>query len=305
MGRLVLGVVLGLAGITQCNIEVPPIDPDDYVVIHVYGPDGEPLGDVRFRFIHRSGNGSSSSSGMSAMHGEGGAYYFAIPDGSRKAYYSATEGDDVFTLAVHHEEHGDASASLARGQSEVEFRFAVAAQLEVTVAGYVGSSVQGRVDVVATPAGEPSRHYGYSNDAIGLDGVKRFDALAPGDYVLRLVLRSDTGRRSFSTGTIGTLQVVLGAGANTARMAIPPLYPLDVIVPGGREGASVQVSRREGNEPIPWGSSWHAKCDAQGRAHFDEVPAGSYRLNIWGGEQKGQMRIEVPAGDVVFRPDPE
>ena len=97
------------------------------------------------------------------------------------------------------------------------------------------------------------------------------------------------------------LEVELTSGENSVRMAVPQLYGLRVLVPGAREGSRVGLSRIVEGERARTGS-WYSACDADGSAHFEELPAGAYVLRAQG-EKRGQMRIEVPCGDVVFEPE--
>lgn len=297
------------SGITRCDIVVPPIDPEDYLVVRVYGNDSEPLSGVRFGFRHEdSGGRSSSSSGMSGMRGEDGSYYVTVPDSAREAYYGGLGGDDSFSLRAIHEKHGEKSVPLTHGQTEAVVRFSVPAQLEVTVTGYVGSIYLGRVALVATRDGGGRNYFGArgGRPLLGPDGVKRFDALEPGSYVLSLLVGPASGpRRSYPSNTVATLAVQLRAGENAFQMALPPLYTLDVVVPGAKQGNSVRLSRQVEGEGRGWGNSWNQRCDAEGRVQFEDLPAGSFSINTRAGEKRGSMRVEVPSGTILFEPDQE
>jgi len=315
-GRYVVGVSRSWSGpiavhqvvdvgsvILKCDLEVPPIDPSQYLLVRAFGSDGDPVAGVNFSFRFESESGGSSmSSGMQALSDPDGAYYFAIPDGARAAYYSTTEvAGDKFTLEANHTEFGSKSIGLSRGQAEVMLNFAVPAQLEVTVTGYLGSAYIGRVSVNATKVSEDRRHNYYGGDGkLDANGVRRFDALEPGEYEV-VVTVQPKGERWEQT-TIATEVVQLRAGENALTLAMPTLYSLGVHVPEAPAGTDVRIMQQR-EEENQWGSSTSERTDENGRVQFEDLPAGQYMLQAQSGGKHGRMKIEVPSGDIVFSPD--
>lgn len=291
------------AGIERCDLEVPPIDPADYLVVRAFGPEGEPLREVTFGFRHVEESGStSSSSGMSALARGAGVYYLPVPDGSRRAYYAgAAGGGHRFSLQVQHASFGARTVDLTAGQAEVEVRFVVPARLAVLVMGYVGSPYVGRLDVSARRVEDSTRSFGHEQPRIGPDGGAVFEALEPGSYVLSLTVRP-AGSRFASGGPVATQEVTLRPGENSTRIVMPALHALVVRVPAASEGAQVRLSR-----VVPAGESWNRsssqRCDAEGRVTFEDLPAGSYRITAPGEAGQGVMTVEVPTGEVVFVPE--
>lgn len=289
-------------GIESCVLELPPIDPADYLVARVFGPDGSQLRDVRFRFRHEREDGGSSSFGVGGLPGEDGSYFTSVPLHSRASYYGEPTSLERFSLEAEHEQHGTKVQELTPGQGEVEFRFSEAAQLEVFVAGYQGGDYGGRVAIevrnelersARLPRGDP--------ESVGPSAVVRLDALVPGVYELALVLR-EPGSRHYSRYAITTETVEVRAGENFARITMPTLYPLEVVVPLAGESTRLSLHVIEGEDGAMT-SRGRASCDAKGRALFDGLPAGEYALYARGGQIGGRMRLTIPSGEVVFTPD--
>jgi hypothetical protein len=283
------------SGIVRCDIEIPPLDPKGYVVARVLGPGGEPLNDVRFKLGRSSGQ---------QMRDVDGNYCVPIPESARSAYHGVG-GDNPFRLEAKHRRYGTKSVELARGQAEVEIRFTQPAQLEILVTGYLGSGLIDRVGVsvhrpgVAEPI-DPGRAAWWRGVLpVGHDGLLEFGALEPGRYDLKLEVRGRKGLSSKTT-TVATLSVELSAGKNTVSISLPPLYSLDVVVPGADEGSRVALTRNtaEGR----YSSGWNSSFDEAGGVRFDGLLGGEYVVQVRG-EIRGQMRIQVPRGTVVFEPD--
>ena len=142
--------------------------------------------------------------------------------------------------------------------------------------------------------------FGRDGAVVSAEGGQRFDALEPGSYVLNLMI---TSRGSRSSAPVAWLPVDLGPGENEARLAIPPLFTLDVVVPETKEGARVQVAREVEGDQRTSRTAASERCDADGRVHFEDLPAGRYRVSTWGGKSRGHMIVDVPSGEVVFEPE--
>ena len=66
-----------------------------------------------------------------------------------------------------------------------------------------------------------------------------------------------------------------------------------------KAGATIGLSSLNGSEQR-WGLP-QATFDEHGVALFENVPAGDYVLQYWGGASK-RMELRVPCGDVAFQP---
>ena len=282
------------ASIVTCDLELPALDPSGYLAVSVTGSDGAPVAGVDFGFRHSS-NGSSSSSGINAMRSPEGLYLITIPDRSRQAYFSSGAEGDTFTLTVRHARHGEKTIELARGQAELAVAFALAGRLEVIVAGHAGSEYEGRISIELAKAGGEDQYFWWGDDSgLTTAGVRVFEAVDPGSYVLRMHLAPEGGsRRNFGRSmAILSQELEVVSGPNVARMAIPPLY--DVVV---RHPAATESTRLRLSMPANRYFSQQGELE-NGVALFEDLPAGSYDLRS--SNPTGRMAIEVPCGDVVF-----
>ena len=90
----------------------------------------------------------------------------------------------------------------------------------------------------------------------------------------------------------GTHPVRLHAGANRLSLAMPALHTLTVVVEKPAAGGQLGL----GPESRGFGF-WQLQREIpeSGRVVFERLPAGRYRLNVWGGGAGGEgMVVSVP-----------
>lgn len=286
------------SGIVNCDIDIPPLDLTGYLIVRVLGPKGEVLNDVRIT-VRTSRNGRSAIGG--STRDADGNYMVRIYESVRSDYFGAGSDDSSFQLQATHRLYGTTMVELSRGQTEVEVRFTQPAKLEVLVTGYVGSSHTGRLFIEANrPDGSPIRRQGLGarQEKVGDDGVLQLGALEPGPYVLTLLL--DEGVGGYGRTTVAAQRVQLAAGDNTLSIALPPLFALEVVIPGAESGTEVSLQRKAAAGIGSGG--WRVSCDAAGAVRFEDLIGGEYTIHVGGGI-RGRMRIQIPCGRVVFEAD--
>ena len=286
--------------ILKCDLEVPALDPSDYIVVRAFGSDEKPIAGVEFSFRHWYESGSSGS-GLRALTDVAGVYFLSVPNEAISAYYGEARSTKTsFTLEVRHSEFGSKFVELAYGQAEVDVNFAVPAQLEVTVSGYLGSAYIGRVTAnVNKVGGDGTQFYGYESQ-LDANGTRSFDALEPGEYEVTLGVRAKGERRQQTD--IAKELVTLRAGENSMTLAMPALHSVGVVVPDAVEGQ--RITLQQGHDAGRHrGRQWSADTDGSERVEFSDLPAGRYKLQASVGGSWGSMRIELPSGDIVFEAD--
>ena len=296
-------VVEVTTGMVRCDLELPPVDLSRVLRIVVLDASGETLDDVRFSLSVKR-KGGSHSSGENPMRDDDGAYLLAFESEEASAYFDDADTSATFKLTLNHEEHGRREVELVRGQTELSVTFSVPGTLEVTVAGYVGSGYEGRLQVSAAKKGNDTRmhFFGFGGeDGLSPEGVQELTGLEPGLHTVTLNARAKgSSSRSYSTTTIDSVEVEILPGANAVQLRIPVLYSLRVHWADGKEGANMAMRLEDGEDNFGFGSN-SASLDAQGYAEFSELRAGNYLLSSWGGSVQ-QMRVTIPCKDVEFTP---
>lgn len=287
-------------GVVEVELVVPEPDPTAHLILRAYGPSGNPLGDLDFRWTARSGTGSSSG-GLAARRAPDGAYWLR----PKAAYFEAWGEEDSFTLTVQHSELGDKQVSLVEGQREVDVTYEEPVAIVVVVAGYAGSEYVGRLKLALTPLdGEDERasrrigqmlSSGNGEQQISPEGVARFEGLAPGRWKVELQVGTDRWRGR----TVETVEVQAGFGEQAVAMSVPVLY--DVVVISSRLEAGTQlrlgVPKKVGNG-LSFSNSAVASFDADGRAVFEDLSPGEYVL--FGSGIGSNVEITVPSADVYL-----
>ncbi len=288
--------------IMRCDLEVPPIDPRDFLVVRALGPDGEPLDRMQFEFRWKGESESRYDGGsrQGRVRDTDGTYYLAIPQGVRSAFLGDAPSDDLLQIQATHPKYGSKFPELRAGQREVTILFSAPARLDVLVTGHGDGTFVGRMAVELTRAAKGAEFARRPDrQEVGQENTARFDPLDPGGYVLSLQVRSRGEWARFRT--VATLVVELGSGENSVRLALPRLHGIEVVVPGAEEGSQVQLSPIEGGEKA-LRRTRIAHCDGGGRVRFEDLPSGEYSVRARG-DKRGDMRIEVPCTAVVFEPD--
>ena len=301
-------VVVADAMVTQ-DLELPPLDAAQCIVVHVFSPEGLAVEKADFLFAYKNKDNHWSNN-VYATHRGPGTYWIVPPkgDGAQNPGPWAMP-DTAVELTAHCTQYGSKSVPVVGPGREVDIRFGEPATLLVSIPGYAGSGFEGRIrlSVEDADAKQQRGHYwgGGEENAIGTEGRQSFGPLESGDVRVVMTIVND-GNRWGASIRAGQIDVHLRPGENTAFFPIPPLYSLAIEVPNGKQNTSVQLSMvGEGadNEEFNNYGGISAQLDAQSRATFSALPAGVYMLNVWGEGEQGQMRVRVPAGGTVrFQP---
>ena len=298
-GRIAQHTIVEVAGeLASVELELPLIDLADYLLVRATSAEGLPLSGLGFQLKYEHAGGSQSS-GLTSLDTRDGQSLLTIPDNMRDAW-EAPDSKGSFQLDVRHSLYGNRLVQLTPGQREVEVNFSIPAQLEVTIAGFVGSGYEGRLSVAVTRVGDGGRFNGRARDnAPTPAGICEIAALEPGSYVLALMLEQKSRSQSWrSQSTIARTRIELRSGANSAQLALPALYSLSVRAAQQEEGSLVHlrpISAPE-DEDLSRFDGRQVSTGADGLAVFEELPAGRYQL--WGGGK--QQELEVPCGEVLL-----
>ncbi len=285
------------------DLVMPALDPADYVVVWVYGPENELIRDAQISGAMRSKSGSSSGGGSTVARSDG-SYWFLPPETPEHMRSGREEGDGDLQrfISVHTQRFGTKEVEYqpARGV-EVVVRFAVPAEIEVVIPNYAGSGLEGKVNVGIEKAAKDTRRggqvYGHVQDKVDFEGKKRLGPVEPGDYELVMYVQTER----YGQKPVARQPVMLAAGMNSVSFPIPPLYTVTVIVPEGTASMRLQLQPLQRREAFRGGSPQAAK---DGRATFPLLAPGEYKLRSWGGGTMEEMRIDVQ-GDMEVRFEPK
>jgi hypothetical protein len=284
------------------DLEIAALDPAHCVVARVLDPDGRLVDEASFTLMVQSSDGNSWSNNAEAERKADGTFLVPLENGQ-------DEGTDLVTswpaggsvkLSVHCERFGDKSVDLAPSTRTVEIRFGSPSTLLATIQGYAGSGYEGRLSLTLVRAEqrEQQRWYGFDREQLGADGTKKFGPIEAGRYRLRLMSQAN-GRNPWGQSQLADVEVILAPGENRASIAIPALYTLTIETSGG--GGQLQLHPARDGDGDEYGGGWRmAQVDDKGRAVFEDLPAGDYTVQHWGGgEDDGAMRVQVPTSGVV------
>ncbi|MBI4605664.1 MAG: carboxypeptidase regulatory-like domain-containing protein [Planctomycetes bacterium] len=287
------------------DLNLPPLDPRDFVTLWVYDPDGRTLTDV----------GVDSGCRVSGGSSQGGGVVIRRPDGSFWVLHHARNCDArdpslLYTVTVRSYQYGARELEYKLPQeAPLVVRFRETASLEVLVSGYAGSGHEGWIDVQLGPMTKeeggadrslPPHHF----DRLGPRGRKRFFPLEPGEYELHVMLKSHATSGG-GTG-IASVRVTVRPGENRLTLPMPALGTLTVLVEGLGEDARLNL---RGFDPGGGGYAGvqfnGVRPGEDGKLTFERLPSGTYELSTRSGGRSGAMRVEVPGQPVVrFEPRP-
>jgi len=288
-------------GIARCRLTLPKLDASKLIRVHAIGPDGEPISQLQFQFIHKRANGGSNSNSINPKWSKDGVGFVSIPGDAIKTYFNNKKSKAKFILKATHEDYGSREVVLERGQTEVDFAFEEGAELEVTVAGIVGSSYMGRISVSITQPGS-ERNWSDRKNRVGPGGIYNSKKLSPGQYLVKLIL-NPKGNAYWSENAIASRTVNVRAGFNATQLTVPTLYELEVNIADAEEGSQSWLQREdaEGNPSM----AGYQAVDSDGNLTFDGLSPGEYKLTAQTSEGQQRMTLTVPTGRVIFTPDEE
>ncbi len=303
------------------DFAVPAIDARNALVLNVFGPTGDRVRDVTVGIgVKHSGGSSSNGEAVLVKKTDGtlcvpleGVVEAQFSGNGRGADFDAA--DVEITLRVKSAELGQKPVKLASGQrtGTVEVRFGTPATLEVTVAGYAGSGHEGSVNVwLEAPGLDPNerqqamwesiqhRRGNGAGSGFDADGRRTLGPVESGRYLL--VLGASSGGQYWNTMPLESFPVALQPGRNDLTIALPALHELVVEI--GKPG-NVYLTPKVA-DAAEQGRGVSIEVGKSGRATFERLPRGSYKLQVWGeGIEHGDMTVHVPAsGPVKYAPDP-
>lgn len=262
----------------RLDLQLPPLDPSEYVVLRVHGPGWEPLSDVDIL-------------GAMALKREDGSYWVLHQDRVER-----DEEQGEYSITVGSRRYGLRTIKFRRGKnSEITVQFSDPGTLEVVVAGYEGSRFERKTNVhIEGQDGEPVFiAYGVKLDTQGRTTLR---PLAPGSYQVVLSLSNRGGHLP-----VLRAPVTIQSGRNNLSLPLPTLHALTMVVDDRRTVSTLRLYR--GGE-WSWQGLERPVAD-DGRVTFEDLPAGVYQLSRMNEEGGQEMTVTVPApGPVRFEPAP-
>lgn len=258
--------------VVEVELVIPALAAQDYLAFRVYGPEGSLAKDCDLRVRYAQADGRTRSrSAQTLPQADGSLRLLLTPRNADDP--NLNDGRDL-TIEVISKDYGTRSVEWSPGSPrELDVHFAPPAQITVTIPGYVGSGLEGRLELaVVTDAAATARavrRLRGDQDGIDAHGVQELGPFEPGEYILRLSL--STGR--FRSRMLAEVPVVLVAGMNQGTIAIPPLYTVTV-----RTQLEKGTSLRLRKVGTPGSLRDGVQVDAEGVAVFDAIAAGEYQI---------------------------
>jgi PDZ domain-containing protein len=292
-------------GVAERDLELPPIDPANCLILTATDAEGRTVEDLSFnrRVDH---DNSSTSGGIDGERLPDGSFRFSLDDlydvydagidpGRSTTTGEWPEGTSV-TLTVNSKRCGQKRLDLKPAQRRADVVFGAPARLLVTVAGVQGSGFEGRLDVALVEHRDEhefgSRWNPANGEELSADRTATFGPLDPGDYDVQLRLAHAGGENAWKY-VVASAPISLVAGENRTTVAMPALYSLTIEVPADVDDRTVQCYRKESeNDGTSMGQ---ASVDATRHASFENLPEGTYEVSC-GGES---MSVRVPVSGPV------
>jgi hypothetical protein len=267
------------------------------LVVKVFAPDGAPVADASVR-VYGANQQWDSPEGFTVRPKKDGAWV-VVPKKEQ-----TSDGKEWF-VEVHSERYGDKVVAMpVPAAGEMRIDLAEPSSLEVTITGYAGSGLEGRlgVDVKSLSGKESQRRYYYSREdnQIGPDGRITIKPLQPGKYRVELQYK----QQRWNNAALERTDVDIVAGANSVSVSVPAVYTLTVICGADSADSWLNMQAVGGGEE----RQNHARVGADGNATIEGVVAGTYRLSLYAQKSRRQktMKVTVPTtGPVTFKEDLE
>ena len=303
-------------GLVQVDLDVPPPDASEHLLVRCLDPKGQPLSGVNLRSL-ATWDGGSDNNGLRPKMAPDGAYWvrkdsLGMPD------YNAWAVRGKIVLTATSQLYGTQTAELTSAIGEVTILFTDPVSLSVNIAGYADLEYKDEVSVhlmaqdsrgnynseVASTSGNYRRN---NAPVISKLGDIKFTSVAPGSYEAQL----RKGGRWGGGDIIDKVAVILGGADSFVQLTPPRLHDFVVYAPGLpdrsylilRPGSpnSDDNNNSFGSFGYYGGSSGsNARLDSSKRAVFKNLKAGVYTLqNGWDGEG---VEVTVPSGEFVFQP---
>lgn len=278
-------------GMVERDLTVPEPEPREYVIVSVEGPDGTLVADATFyASLNLPRDGARSQR------------YHRLPDGTWRVFNPRPkEGVDTsagtWTIHVYTQQYGSKVLEyVPRAGARLSCRFEEPAYAEFEVVGADRIGNEGTLQVYLRSMPDENGRTDTAGGFRPIEGGKTsIGPVVPGEYDAVLSLRDRRG----SMTSLATTRIRLVAGHGKQTLTVPPLYSLTVLLPDSSGRARGTISLRDASA----GERFYQSAEAEdGKIHFENVPAGDYRVWV-SGAASGQMDVTVPASAVVeFRP---
>ena len=286
-----------------CDLELPPIDFANSLTVTALDAQGAVIEGLTLHVRSSSQRMTYFSMSNNVPRTAEGAYIVELEPKLKEAFFGSADSKDDYLLHANHSELGKREFDLARGTTELTITIATPGTLTLSVPGYQGSGLEGRLEITCTKqvGGQSGRRSSSARQALDSNGAAECKGLEPGPYRVLLTLRPE-GERSFyfNSRTLDSVDLVINAGDNQATLSIPALYDLRVRWPDGKAGA--HLSLKPEDDAVTQLGQVNVQLDEEGLALFEEMPAGNYMLTTGGGVSALYMRVTIPSDELEFVP---
>jgi hypothetical protein len=266
--------------IVSHDIRVEPLDRARCLVLWIYGPDGQLVGDatraMRVGHVHPV-NGRFRAA--TTVRQSDGSFWLLRPPETDAAARRVANGRRI--LRVGSPEYGEHEVEYAeRTTAELTVRFSDPAVLEVVVEGYnpersgegIFRVMPHRLDASGMARERRDSRWFPSQTELGASGRTSFRPLEPGEYEVTLSFRAEGQNGDL---VLSRTPVTLRPGANETVVNMPPLYTLVVVADAAR-WARVLLHPRDGAN----GSTLKKPLGENRSVSFTDLPSGEYRVEL-------------------------
>lgn len=291
------------SGLTTAEANLGTIDMSSFIVATCLTPTGGPALGVDFSVAVGLENDGNSRGGVTAHDRGRGEYWLTL-----KSVLTGEEWTDVKSvqLTAKSSSYGMLEQSVLPSTAALSLQFFDPCELVVSLrgdasAGY--SASLSRVDEDLDDEGRIMRQYQGMESAkrADKDGNILFTGLQPGQYeiAVRKTGTGDRWRNNWRATVVSTDSLTLRQGTQDLAIVLPTLHKLTVHAPAVEEGTRFNLSPAGiGADSFTTGRM-RANLDANKRAVFEDVPAGSY--NLTSRDANGtSVAVTVPSGEVIF-----
>ncbi len=291
------------------DLEVPPVDPSQCIILYVYGPDGKLLRDIRVQLLLKS-KSFTQNAYPSKMRRKDGSYLLIVPKNiaeedpvfksflSHSFMESSEKGQIRFFLSVHSPKYGEKEVEFdPERDKEVVVTFGEPATLIVTFEGYEEKNYPGVVSVTLEKQEDPMGSPWLSVSRASGENKVKLGPVEPGSYELVATLSAGPLSRE-----LFRMPVTLQPGDNSLSLTLPELYELIVHVANpGKNWALILTTeeRKRGFVPL----LDRKRIDEEGNVIFKDLPPGRYVVKLEAPGKGGEMIVSVSEQtEVVFVP---
>jgi hypothetical protein len=256
------GVVQVGAGVADLMLTVPPLDRSAYVLAKILDPDGRP---VSRAYAYLTGVATEL-----LRRPDGTLWVVPLAQGPPMS-------DARWRLEAWASPFGKRTVDVRLGSApEAIVRFGPPAHVQVACGGVPRPRVRRRLSVALEPLDDGLGRA--SPVAPSADWVATLEPVQAGEYEVVVVVRPEESSTLATDGReILRVLVSVHSGPQRVSVTLPPLYAVNV-----------QTAGVEGTVRIEGESLWRmsATSDREGRARFEGLPAGTYRLGVPLGEDR-------------------